>query len=370
MHYLPNPVVAFPLILAMLLVSSLNAQDLPPKADVISLMRKAADYQLQQQAKKKYDSDWIRAAFYTGIMALHETTQDAKYRDAAIAWGQKSGPNGWTPPRDQRHADRLCCGQTFLDLYFLDKDEKKIAPFHAAIDRMMQSPRPGRVEWWWCDALFMAPPALVKLARATGDDKYIDFMNALWWDATDFLYDPEAGFYYRDKSYFPPKTTANGKKIFWSRGNGWVAAGTVRVIEDLPKDHPSRQKFTDLHQRMAAELIKLQHEDGLWRPSLLDPDHFPTPETSGTAFFTYAMAWGVNNGTLERDKYLPHVIRAWNGLASKVTPEGKLGYVQRVAGAPGKVNPDDTHEYAVGALLLAGSEVVKLAPVAATPASR
>jgi len=355
------------LLLALLLPVSAPAapaesgEQIPAADDVISLMRKAADYQLEEQAKKKYDSDWIRAAFYTGVMALYETTKDEKYREAAIAWGAKSGPNGWTPPRDQRHADRLCCGQTFIDLYLLDKDVKKIAPFRAAIDRMMASPQPGRVDWWWCDALFMAPPAMVKLAKATGDNKYNDFINDLWWDATDYLYDPEAGLYYRDKKYFPPNTTANGKKIFWSRGNGWVAAGTVRVLQDLPEDYPARQKFVELHQRMAAELIKLQHEDGLWRSSLLDAEQFPTPETSGTAFFTYALAWGVNNGTLDRETYLPHVIKGWNGLVSKVTPEGRLTHVQRVAAAPGKVNPDDTHEYAVGALLLAGSEIVKLA---------
>ena len=137
--------------------------------------------------------------------------------------------------------------------------------------------------------------------------------------------------------------------------------GTVRVLEALGDDHPMRDKFLALHRRMAEVIISLQQPDGLWRSSLLDPEEFPTPETSGSAFFTYALAWGINHGTLDRETYLPHVIRGWNALAAKVDEQGKLTHVQRVAGAPGKVNPQDTHEYAVGALLLAGTEVAKLA---------
>jgi rhamnogalacturonyl hydrolase YesR len=357
--------LVLPLIVATFLcVAAVSAGAVPARQDVVSLMRKAADYQLAEQARKEPSNDWIRAAFYTGVMALHETMRqdaaaDTRYRDAAVAWGELSN---WTPPRDQRHADALCCGQTYLDLYASDKDEKKIAPFRAAVDRMIETPKPGRVDWWWCDALFMAPPAFAKLAKQTGDDKYLRFMDEMWWDATDFLYDREAGLYYRDKKYFPPKTTSNGSKIFWSRGNGWVAAGTVRVLGEMPQNFPSRAKYLELHQRMAAELIKLQGADGLWRSSLLDPDEFPLGETSGTAFFTYALAWGLNNGTLDRDTYLPHVLKGWEALVSKLTPQGRLTHVQRVAAAPQKIDPNDTHEYAVGAFLLAGSELAKLKP--------
>ena len=363
---------------------------LPERDAVVAIMRKAADYQLAEQKKPRppatrrattrastrrsttapatsrrattrprpeADNDWIRAAFYTGVMALHETTNDSKYRDAAIAWGEKSD---WTPPRDQRHADALACGQTYCELFMLERDPKMIAPFRAAIDKMIATKKPGRVDWWWCDALFMAPPAIVRLGHVTGDAKYVAFMNEMWWDATAFLYDPEESLYYRDKNYFPPKTTKNGKKIFWSRGNGWVAAGIPRVLQYLPTDNPHRARFVKLHQDMSAALLKLQHADGLWRSSLHDPAEFPTPETSGSAFFCFAFAWGINNGTLDRATYLPATIKAWNALVEKVTPEGKLGYVQRVAGAPGAVNSEDTHEYAVGAFLLAGSEVAKL----------
>jgi rhamnogalacturonyl hydrolase YesR len=335
-----------------------RADDAIPVHEITATMRKACDYQLEQQAKGKADNGWIRGAFYTGVMAAYRATQDEHYLDAAMKWAAEQGD--FTPQgKDLRFADNQCCGQTYLELYLLKRDPKMIEPTRRIVDEMIEHPRPGRAEWWWCDALFMAPPMLARLATATGDDKYLKFLDQMWWDSTEFLFDKEVGLYYRDKSFFNGKTK-NGQKIFWSRGNGWVAAGTCRVLEHMPADWPTREKYAKLHQRMMAVLVKLQGEDGLWRPSLLDAEEFPMPETSGTAFYCYAMAWGINHGTLDRETYLPLARKAWRGLAGKVTEEGKLGYVQRVAGAPGAVKAEDTHEYAVGGLLLAGSEMMKM----------
>jgi len=185
----------------------------------------------------------------------------------------------------------------------------------------------------------------------------------MYWDATDFLYRPKYQLFFRDKNYFNART-ANGQPVFWSRGNGWVHAGLARILQDLPADHPSRPKYVELFKDMSDKLIALQQPDGLWRPSLLDPAEFPEPETSGTAFFTFGLAWGINNHLLDRAEYLPHVLRGYAGLVAMVDADGKLTHVQRVAGAPGKVSPGDTHEYAVGAFLQASAELLKLKPTA------
>jgi len=58
---------------------------------------------------------------------------------------------------------------------------------------------------------------------------------------------------------------------------------------------------------MADRILSLQQEDGLWRASLLDPDSYPGGEVSGSGFFCYALAWGINNKLLDRDTYLPAV---------------------------------------------------------------
>jgi rhamnogalacturonyl hydrolase YesR len=233
-----------------------------------------------------------------------------------------------------------------------------IEHIRSTFDSLIADPRPGREEWWWCDALFMSPPVLARLAAATGDDRYLGFLNTMFWDTYDFLYDKEEHLFYRDKSYFDKKTP-NGSKTFWARGNGWVMAGTVRVLQYLPKNNQFYGRYVTLLKEMASAVKRIQREDGLWRPSLLDAHEVPNPETSGSSFFCYALAWGINNKFLAEDEYLPVVKKAWQGLNSYVTGEGKLQRVQPIGASPDKVTMDNYQEYGSGAFLLAGSEVYK-----------
>ena len=305
---------------------------------------------------------WIMLGTFTGVMAVHETTKDEKYLDTIFDWGTS---HSWAvAPVD--YADDLLCAQTYLDVYFLRGDPDTIAPVREHLDWMLTNPTPGRELWYWCDALFMAPAVFPRLALATGNDAYIDHMDQMWWDTTDFLFDEAEGLYYRDAKYFD-KVTANGFKVFWSRGNGWVLAGTARVLQHLPKDYPNYAHYVDLFTTMSASVAAVQGQEfGLWTTGLLDSEEFPHPETSGSGFYCYAMAWGINNGILDRGEYLPTVLRAWRGLVGAVYPDGKLGWVQGVAQKPGVVEQDHTEVYAVGAFLLAGSEVHKLALRSAT----
>jgi unsaturated rhamnogalacturonyl hydrolase len=241
----------------------------------------------------------------------------------------------------------------------LKKDPAMIADIKNTFDTLIMTPKKGRDDWWWCDALFMAPPVLAKLAAATGDDRYLTFLNTMFWDTHDFLYDKEDHLFYRDRNFFNKKTP-NGKKTFWARGNGWVIAGTVRVLEYLPKSDPYYNNYVTLFKEMSASLKKIQSKDGLWRPSLLDEQEVPHPETSGSSFFCYALAWGINNGILDRKEYLPVVKKAWKGLNELVTPEGRLQWVQPIGGSPEKVTKDNYQEYGSGAFLLAGSEMYEM----------
>jgi unsaturated rhamnogalacturonyl hydrolase len=309
------------------------------------------------ELNSKNQNMWARAAFYAGIMAAYKSTHNQEYFDQATRW---AAGRDWKLGDRPTHADDQSPGQTFLELYFLKKDSAKIENTRKTLDEMLKNPKPGRELWWWCDALFMAPPVMARLYAATGDEKYISAMNTLWWDTTDFLFDPQAKLYYRDKNYIG-KLNANGKKIFWARGNGWVMGGTVRVLEYLPKNSQYRERYIDLLRKMASSVAPLQGADGLWHPSLLDPLEAPEPETSSSGFFCYAMAWGINHGYLDRKTYLPVVRKAWMGLNSAVHPNGKLGWVQPIGAAPASVTFEDNQEYGSGAFLLAGSEMLKLA---------
>jgi rhamnogalacturonyl hydrolase YesR len=218
---------------------------------------------------------------------------------------------------------------------------------------MVAAPQRGRVEWWWEDALFMAPPALARMSLATGKAAYLALMHDMFWDTKAFLFDPAQGLFWRDSNTI-------GTNVFWSRGNGWVFAGIARILDVLPADDPRRPDYEALFQSMASKLRSLQASDGFWRSSLTQPTAFTTPESSGTAFFCFGMAWGIDHGLLDRAQFLPTVTRAWNALASVVDDRGRLGWVQAVGAAPGPSTMNATNDYATGALLLAGAELLKL----------
>jgi hypothetical protein len=205
----------------------------------------------------------------------------------------------------------------------------------------------------------MAPATWLRMAKATGRQEYLDFMVQHWWQTSDYLYDADEHLYFRDDRFFA-RRERNGRKVFWSRGNGWVMAGLARVLQDLPRDHPSRPRFVRQFRDMAERIVTLQQSDGFWRASLLDPASYPMRETSGTGFYVYALGWGVNEGLLERSTFAPAVLKGWSALVSSVHKDGKLVHVQPIGETPLHFDDESTEVYGVGAFLLAGSEVYRL----------
>jgi unsaturated rhamnogalacturonyl hydrolase len=329
--------------------------------DVRHAIRKVADWQLQR-AEADFDQDWTYAAMYAGFMAVPDAAGGRKYREAMQRMGKKFD---WEPGPRLAHADDQAIGQTYLALYQHSHDPAMLAPIRARMDAVMQLPDsqfpdPNRPLWWWCDALFMAPPVLAKLSTITGDRKYLDFMDRQWDITTKLLYDPKVHLFYRDATFLG-KHEANGSGLFWSRGNGWVMAGLVRVLADMPSDYPARAKYITQFKEMALEIASLQGADGLWRPGLLDAAAYPLPEVSGSAFYVYALAYGVNTGILDRIQYLPIIEKAWAGLVGHIYEDGRLGSIQPIGAAPGDYTATASYVFGTGAFMLAGSEVDRLA---------
>ena len=259
------------------------------------------------------------------------------------------------------HADDQAIGQTYLEFYLKDRDPAMLAPIRQRMDEEMRTPDdPAKPLWWWCDALFMAPPVLAELSQATGDRAYLDFMDREWWITSSKLYDREYHLFFRDATFLHSHE-ANGKPLFWSRGNGWVLAGLARVLTYMPKDYPSRAKYIAQFKQMADAVAAIQGSDGLWRPGLLDPGAYPLPEVSGSAFVTYALAYGVNHGILSRRKFRPIIEKGWGGLLSHVYADGRLGSIQPVGAKPDAYSATSSYVYGVGAYLLAGSEIYRMA---------
>jgi rhamnogalacturonyl hydrolase YesR len=325
----------------------------------------AADWQLEHLSTHA-PYDWTQAAFYTGMMAFADVTDDPKYVDSMKAMGEK---NQWRPGLRPGHADDYAVIATYAKIFQRDKDKLMLAPALALFSFLAARKYDEPLLWGgaietrelaWCDALFMGPPAMAAVSVATGDRKYLDLANRLWWKTTDFLYDRDERLYYRDSRYFEQREK-NGRKVFWSRGNGWVIAGLARLLQDMPADYPERGRYVALFREMAEKVRAVQGQDGYWRSSLLDPESRPNPETSGTGFFTFSLAWGINAGLLDRATFEPHVRRGWEAMVRAVHPDGMLGWVQQIGAEPGSATFESTEVYGVGALLLAGSEVHKLA---------
>ncbi len=340
------------------------APELEPGA-ILRVMTAVADWQLAHPSSHP-PYDWTQAAFYTGVMALASVSRDPKYPAAMRAMGEAGQ---WRPGPRPGHADDWSVVATYAKLFRMYKDERMLAPSLALLDFLASRPYNEPLVWEndietrelaWCDALFMGPPALAAVSAATGNRKYLDLANRLWWKTTDYLYDKEEHLYYRDSRYFQSREP-NGRKVFWSRGNGWVIAGLARVLADKPADYPDRPRHVALFKQMAERIASVQGADGYWRASLLDPGTFPNAETSGTGFFTYALAWGINNGLVDREKYEPAVRRGWTALVQAVHPDGMLGWVQRIGDEPDATAQDTPEVYGVGALLLAGSEAYRRA---------
>lgn len=356
-------------IIVILCVFAVNAaaqsDEIFKKKFIKERMLKVVDWQLKNPLHEP--NDWTNGAFYAGVFAAYQTSRSPVILSALTELGAKTA---WKPGPRFDHADDIVISQTYIDLYRLEKDRKMLQPTIDAAKRLqaeksVEAEKHG-ITWWWCDALFMAPPTLAKLSKATGDKSYLELNDRLFMETYDLLYDKEEHLFARDAGYLvndkgEGRREANGKKVFWSRGNGWVLGGLARLLGEMPKDYPKYNFYSDLYLEMAARIITLQQADGLWRSSLLDPDSYPGGEASGTGFYTYSLAWGINNKILNKKKYLPVVKKAWTGLNTLVHADGKVGWTQPIGADPRKNFTAESWEvYGAGAYLLAGSEVVKL----------
>ena len=342
-----------------------DTKQLFQKKYIKQTMEKVTGWQL---ANPKHEPrDWTNGAFYAGVFAAWETTKSKEIYKAMTDMGNAVN---WTPYRLWYHADDIAICQTYIDLYRREKRQEMIQPTIDTLAKFMANPYPVHdievIKWWWCDALFMAPPTMVKLGVTTGNTEYLTKNDEYFKECYDLLYNKDERLFARDLNYVIKNDgkdiyESNGKLIFWSRGNGWVMGGLVRILKEIPENYPQRPFYEQLYKEMAAKIASIQQADGLWRASLLDPESYPGGEVSGSGFFCYALAWGINNGLLDKKSYLPVVENAWIALNACVNDEGRVGWVQPIGANPRKNFTADSWEvYGTGAFLLAGSEVIKL----------
>lgn len=336
-----------------------------------SSMVRALEWQEAHPIYALDPTDWTNGAYYTGVTRAHQATNNQVFIAALKTMGRR---NEWKTCHRFFHADDIAISYAYLHVNSTRKDLVDLKPTDSFINDHLYKPHrwkdgakkgDQKTLWWWCDALFMAPPVLAVYADLKDDKTYLDDMHKYYKESYDLLYDKEESLFARDlrfqwKGKASDLKEENGKKIFWSRGNGWVLGGLALILDVMPEDYEHRAFYLDLYKEMVGRIKELQHEDGLWRTSLLSPESYNHGEVSGSGFYTFAIAWGINNGILDKATYAPTVKKAWSALRKCQQESGKIGWVQNIGASPEPASEDSWQNYGTGAYLLAGSEVLKM----------
>jgi unsaturated rhamnogalacturonyl hydrolase len=344
--------------------------ELPSRAAVVGVLRRVADQWIAAHTDPG-DNGWANATFFSGLLALQRLTGSPRYLSYARSWAEKHA-YGLSGGVTTRHADNHCAGQAYLDLYEIEPEERKLTAIETSLHRMVYTDQPDKNDdWWWDDALHMAMPPFARLGVLRKDPRYWEKVYALYnhtkrIEGGPGLQDAATGLWYRDKRFLPGGILSPaGKPVVWSRGNGWVAGGHTKTLKAMPSSERHTAEYRSTLTRLVGAVARVQRTDGFWNVNLADATHLPGPETSGTSFFVYGTAYAIGAGLVDRDTYLPVAARAWNGLVgTAVHPDGFLGYVQNVGDRPESSQPityDSTANFGVGAFLLGGTELARLA---------
>jgi rhamnogalacturonyl hydrolase YesR len=365
----------FPIYLSLLFFTLFSAckstQSLTGDSDENAMVN-ALVWQEANPIFAKAPTDWTNGAYYTGVTKAHESTNNPVFLKALKDMAERNEWNTW---ERFYHADDVAISYAYLYLDKIGSQNVNLEPTKTFVKDHFSKPhewkdgtsqsKEKQILWWWCDALFMAPPVIVVLADKENDVMLLNKMHEYYMETYDLLFDKEESLFARDTRFQwtgadTDLKEENGKKIFWSRGNGWVLGGLALLLEDLPKDYQYRPFYENLFKTMSAKIKQVQHPDGLWRTSLLSPDSYNHGEVSGSGFYTFALAWGVNNGLLNKNEYKSAIDKAWKGLRSCQQANGKVGWVQNIGAEPKPATADSWQNYGTGAFLLAGSEVIKM----------
>jgi rhamnogalacturonyl hydrolase YesR len=366
--------------LPVLAQQSPGEKPLDPR-EVEATIRRVGDWTLHNP-EPFHPLHWAMAPLYDGLIDASLVTGDPKYLAAVMRAGRLVD---WQPGPNTYHADDHAAGHPFLRLFLMSpRERERLQPWEERFDEILKNPisetlsftenpkTPGmrRTDrWTWSDALYMAPPTLALLTKATGDERYMRWADGEFKATFEALFDKEENLFYRDARYIGQRTPS-GEKVFWSRGNAWVYAGLTYVLDVLPAGWPNRDFYVDIFKAMSPAVLETQQRDGFWYPSLKDPKHVPTTETSGSALFVLGLAWGVREGILDKATYWPAVERGWRAIQSKITPEGAVTFVQPVGAAPEPFDPASRVAYGTGAVLMAGAEILRGLGAAANPEPR
>ena len=369
----------FGLALLLFVSAPLLGQSLPDRKSILKTMELANDTFMTKYAdftaptnvggRTRPSNIWTRSVYYEGLMALHQICPREKYYNYAYGWAEFH-KWGFREGNITRNADNYCAAQTYIDLYNLCPTPEKLKNTRANMSMLVNTPQNN--DWTWIDAIQMGMPVFAKLGVIENDTRFFEKAWQMYQYTRNIqggkgLWNPADGLWWRDATFCPPYKEPNGEDCYWSRGNGWVYAALVRVMDIMPAKEAHRKAYLADFTAMSKALKACQRKDGFWNVSLHDSTHFGGKEVTGTSLFVYGLAWGIRQGILPRAEYLPIVLKAWNAMATQaVHPDGYLGYVQGTGKEPKDSQPVtydvkvDFDDFGLGCFLLAGVEMYKL----------
>ena len=223
------------LLFAAALIMTLSAHAKYRTADEVKDIIRRVNTFWQTNNPAEVRSFWDNAAYHTGNIEVYKLLHDERMLDYSIRWAEHNrwmgatgaDPSGWKyktygeGPDFVLFGDWQTCFQTYIDLYNIAPDERKVARAREVMGYMADSKADDY--WWWADALYMVMPVMTKMYKLTGEEKYLDKLYENLRYSDSIMLDPETGLYFRDGRYvWPEHKSANGRKDFWARGDGYA----------------------------------------------------------------------------------------------------------------------------------------------------
>ena len=330
--------------------------------NIKAVIKRVNDY-FQENLHTNTNS-WDDAVYHAGNIRAYQVTGIDDFYQYSYSYALDQGflvNDGL----DTINGDFYCVSQLYIDLYHLLGEDYILFDSIRNADFNSQ----GKTTFSWVDLLYMGLPVFASLSVIEEDNKYIDDAFRAYMKAREALWDEEDDLWYRDKRFVfgtdnADSITDNGKKVFWSRGNGWAFAALAKSLEIL-----DNEQFAQDFKLMAKAIQNVQRDDGTWNANLGDPKHFSGIESSGTSLFLYGYAVGVRLGLLDFDEYFPTIKKAYDGLLKHaISKEGRLLYVQAGSDSPQRFlhyeneekRKEFTSQFGVGCFLMAASELMLL----------
>jgi len=314
--------------------------------EVILIMKKYSQWMADSQIDRrplltdKWSYDY--GLVLKGMEEIYSDCGDKKYASYILNtmnWfvNDDGTINRYNP--EEYNIDHVNPGKVMIFCHKFSGDEKYIRAMHHIRGQLKTHPRTSEGVYWhkkvypyqiWLDGLYMAEPFMAQYIKEFGgcfDDIINQFVLTEKYTAcekTGLLYHA----YDETKSMYWANPQTGLSKHFWGRAIGWYLMAIVDVLEYLPKEHAGTSQMVDILHRCLDAMLKYQQPEGVWYQIVDMPDAKGNYlEASASCMMLYALAKGILQGHLDREKYLPPTRAVYDGIITEFVSETDNGFL-------------------------------------------